>query len=104
MRPPPTILILLRSVRRELTLYERHADRPHRVSPMFSPDAQRIYFQSGRHGKPAIFSLHVERLVERIDEAGIGSLPIDFPISHISGQSLLIFRLRRVCGLARGFW
>jgi len=38
---------------------------------MFSPDAQRIYFQSDRHGKPAIYSLHVERLVERIDEAGI---------------------------------
>jgi oligogalacturonide lyase len=66
----PTILILLRSVRRELTLCEHRASHPDQVSPMFSPDAQRIYFQSDRHGKPAIYNLHVERLVERIDEAG----------------------------------
>ena len=66
----PTILIMLRSVRRELTLCEHRASRPDQVSPMFSPDAQRIYFQSDRHGKPAIYSLHVERLVERIEEAG----------------------------------
>lgn len=66
----PTILIMLRSVRRELTLCEHRASHPEQVSPMFSPDAQRIYFQSDRHGKPAIYALHVERLVERIDEAG----------------------------------
>jgi oligogalacturonide lyase len=66
----PTILIMLRSVRRELTLCEHRASHPDQVSPMFSPDAQRVYFQSDRHGKPAIYSLHVERLVERIDEAG----------------------------------
>ena len=66
----PTILIMLRSVRRELTLCEHRASHPDQVSPLFSPDAQRIYFQSDRHGKPAIYSLHVERLVERIDEAG----------------------------------
>ncbi|MBV9746550.1 MAG: PD40 domain-containing protein, partial [Acidobacteriia bacterium] len=41
---------------------------PERVSPMFSPDAQRIYFQSDRHGKQALYALHVERLVERIEE------------------------------------
>ena len=66
----PTILIMLRSVRRELTLCEHRASHPDQVSPMFSPDAQRIYFESDRHGKPAIYSLHVERLVERINEAG----------------------------------
>jgi len=66
----PTILIMLRSVRRELTLCEHRASHPDQVSPMFSPDAQRIYFQSDRHGKPAIYSLHVERLVERIGDAG----------------------------------
>jgi len=66
----PVILIMLPSVRRELTLCEHRASRPDQVSPMFSPDAQRIYFQSDRHGKPAIYSLHVERLVERIDEGG----------------------------------
>jgi len=43
---------MLRSVRRELTLCEHRASRP------------------DRHGKPAIYSLHVERLVERIGDAG----------------------------------
>jgi oligogalacturonide lyase len=33
---------------------------------MFSPDAQRIYFQSDRDGKPALYALHVEKLVEKI--------------------------------------
>jgi oligogalacturonide lyase len=64
----PAILILLRVVRRELTLCEHRASHPERVSPLFSPDAQRIYFQSDRHGKQAIYGLHVERLVERIEE------------------------------------
>jgi oligogalacturonide lyase len=61
----PTILLLVRSVRRELTLCEHRASRPETVAPMFSPDSQRIYFQSDRHGKPALYSMHVERLVER---------------------------------------
>ncbi|MBV8732531.1 MAG: PD40 domain-containing protein, partial [Acidobacteriia bacterium] len=64
----PAILIMLRIVRRELTLCEHRASHPDRVSPMFSPDAQRIYFQSDRHGKQALYALHVERLVERIEE------------------------------------
>lgn len=66
----PAILIMLRVVRRELTLCEHRASHPDRVSPLFSPDAQRIYFQSDRHGKQAIYSLHVERLVERIQDEG----------------------------------
>jgi oligogalacturonide lyase len=66
----PTILIMLRIVRRELTLCEHRASHPETVSPMFSPDAQRIYFQSDRHGKPALYALHVERLVERIEDEG----------------------------------
>ena len=63
----PVILILLRVTRRELTLCEHKASHPETVSPMFSPDAQRIYFQSDRHGRPALYSLHVERLVEKIE-------------------------------------
>ena len=64
----PAILILLRVTRRERILCEHRASRPDTVAPFFSPDAQRIYFQSDRHGKPAIYSLHVERLVERIED------------------------------------
>jgi oligogalacturonide lyase len=66
----PAVLIMLRITRRELTLCEHRASHPERVSPLFSPDAQRIYFQSDRHGKSAIYALHVERLVERIDDEG----------------------------------
>jgi oligogalacturonide lyase len=69
-RASPVILIMLRIVRRELTLCEHRASHPENVSPMFSPDAQRIYFQSDRHGKPALYALHVERLVERIEDEG----------------------------------
>lgn len=62
----PTVLLLLRVTRRELTLCEHRASHPETVSPVFAPDAQRIYFQSDLHGKPAIYGLHVERLVEKI--------------------------------------
>jgi len=63
----PVILILLRVTRRELTLCEHKATHPETVAPMFSPDAQRIYFQSDRDGKPALYALHVEKLVEKIE-------------------------------------
>jgi oligogalacturonide lyase len=63
----PVILIMLRVTRRERTLCEHKASHPEMVAPMFAPDAQRIYFQSDRHGKPALYALHVERLVEKIE-------------------------------------
>ena len=37
---------------------------------MFSPDSQRIYFQSDRDGKPAIYGMHVDKLVEKTDTEG----------------------------------
>ena len=46
---------------------EHKASNPRMVEPMFSPDAQRVYFESDRHGKPAIYCVHVEKLVEKID-------------------------------------
>jgi oligogalacturonide lyase len=61
----PTLLILLRITRRELTLCEHKATHPESVAPMFSPDSQRIYFQSDREGRSALYDLHVERLVEK---------------------------------------
>ncbi len=61
----PYVLLLLRVTRRELALCEHRASDPSRTSPVFSPDSQRIFFQSDRHGKPAIYMVAVERLVER---------------------------------------
>jgi oligogalacturonide lyase len=62
----PTVLLLLRVTRREFTLCEHKASSVAMVTPMFSPDAQRLYFESDRHGKPAIYAMNVEKLVEKI--------------------------------------
>jgi oligogalacturonide lyase len=60
----PTIILLLRSARREMTLCEHRASRPSAVSPVFSPDSRRVYYQSDHQGKWAIYSVNVELLVE----------------------------------------
>jgi oligogalacturonide lyase len=65
----PYVLILLRVTHRELTLCEHKASHPETVAPVFAPDSQRIYFQSDRDGKPAIYCVHAENLVERTDGA-----------------------------------
>jgi oligogalacturonide lyase len=64
----PTVLILLRVTRRELTLCEHKASHPETVAPLFAPDSQRVYFQSDRDGRPAIYCMHVEKLVEKTDD------------------------------------
>jgi len=37
------------------------------TTPLFSPDSQRIYFESDREGKPALYCMHVEKLVEKTE-------------------------------------
>jgi oligogalacturonide lyase len=61
----PNILLLLRNERREMVLCEHHASQPASVSPAFSPNSQRVYFESDRDGKWAIYSVNVEALVEK---------------------------------------
>jgi oligogalacturonide lyase len=63
----PYVLLLLRVTRREFAICEHRASDPARVAPIFSPDSQRIYFESDRHGRPAIYSVAVDRLVEQTD-------------------------------------
>jgi oligogalacturonide lyase len=63
----PTVLLLLRITKRELTLCEHKASHPEQTCPIFSPDSQRIYFQSDREGKNAIYCVHVEKLVEKTE-------------------------------------
>lgn len=58
------VLILVRAVRRELTLCEHRASDPAMVKPRFTPDSQNILFVSDRHGKPALYQVHVARFVE----------------------------------------
>jgi oligogalacturonide lyase len=66
----PALLLLLRVTRREFTLAEHKSSNPALVVPRFSPDSQRVYFQTDRHGKPAIYDMHVEKLVEKTDLEG----------------------------------
>lgn len=63
----PYVLILLRVTRRELTLCEHRASNPAMVQPTFAPDSQSVFFVSDRHGKPAIYRVHVEKFVEETD-------------------------------------
>lgn len=63
----PYVLLLVRSVKRELTVCEHKASDPRQVSPRFSLSSQRIFFQSDRHGKWAIYSMQVERFVEETE-------------------------------------
>jgi oligogalacturonide lyase len=60
----PNVVLLLRAVKRELTLCEHRASQPASVSPVFSPDSRRVYFQSDHEGKSALYSVNVELLVE----------------------------------------
>jgi oligogalacturonide lyase len=63
----PFVLLMLRITRRELALCEHKASDPSQVNPVFSPSSQRIYFQSDRLGKSTIFSVGVDRLVEKTE-------------------------------------
>lgn len=66
----PYMLLLLRSVKRELTLCEHKASDPRLVTAFFSPNSQRVIFQSDRDGKTAIYLMAVDRLVaDTADEA-----------------------------------
>lgn len=63
----PYVLVLVRSVRRELTLCEHKSGDTDLVAPIFSPTSQRIYFQSDRHGKAAIYSVVVDKFLEKTE-------------------------------------
>lgn len=65
----PYVLILLRVTRRELTLCEHRSSDPANVQPFFAPDSQSVFFQSDRHGKPAIYRVRVEKFVEETEPA-----------------------------------
>jgi oligogalacturonide lyase len=63
----PYILLLLRATHRELALCEHRSSDPASVAPTFSADSQKVYFQSDRHGKPALYSIRVDRLIEKTE-------------------------------------
>ena len=63
-RAQPNIVIMLRFPHREMTLCEHKDSHPAEVTPVFSPDNRRIYFESDREGNSALYSVNVELLVE----------------------------------------
>lgn len=63
----PHVLLLVRSVKRELTLCEHRASDPRMVAPVFSPNSQNVFFVSDQHGKPAIYAMNVEKFVAETD-------------------------------------
>ncbi|MBM3738163.1 MAG: hypothetical protein FJW39_20465 [Acidobacteria bacterium] len=64
----PYMLLMLRKPKRERALCEHRALDPTAVGPVFSPDSQRLVFTSELHGKPAIYMIDLQRLVEKTDE------------------------------------
>lgn len=64
----PCVLVLLRTTRREFTLCEHAASIPAATSPTFSPNSRWIFFQSDRHGKPALYGIKVEKLIETTED------------------------------------
>ena len=63
----PYVLLLARAAKREFTLAEHRASDPRIVAPVFMPNSQSVLFLSDRHGKPAIYSMPVDKLVAPTD-------------------------------------
>lgn len=63
----PYALLLLRLTRRELTLCEHRSRDASSSAIAFSPDSQRLLFQGDREGHPAVYSIKLERLVEKTE-------------------------------------
>ena len=63
----PYVLLLVWAAKRELTLCEHRASDPRMVAPIFSPNSQRIFFQSDKDGKVAIYSMFVDKLVSETE-------------------------------------
>jgi oligogalacturonide lyase len=63
----PYVLLLLRAARRELTVAEHKASDTSRAVVLFAPNSQRIYYHTDREGKSAIYSVELERFIEKTE-------------------------------------
>lgn len=64
----PHLLLMVRSVKRELTLCEHRAPSALQARPQFAPNSNRIAYQTDRHGNSVLYAMNVERLVEPTDQ------------------------------------
>lgn len=63
----PHLLVLLRSVKRELTICEHRCSDARLSRAVLSPNSTRMAFQTDRHGKLVVYSMAVDRLIESED-------------------------------------
>jgi oligogalacturonide lyase len=61
----PYFLLLLRAAHRELTIAEHRASDAAKAAILFSPDSQRVFWQTDREGRSAIYMMALERFIER---------------------------------------
>jgi oligogalacturonide lyase len=61
----PYLLLLLRAAQRELTIAEHRASDPSKAAIVFSPDSQRVFWQTDREGRPAVYTMALERFIEK---------------------------------------
>jgi len=65
----PHVLLLLRVTRRERTICEHKSSQV--AAPFFAPNSQRLFYQSDRDGKPAIYMVNTDKLVEKTEETNL---------------------------------
>lgn len=65
----PLVLLLLRVTKREFPLCEHRGKNGPTAPPVFTPNSQRIVFPGDRDGKPALYLLALEKLVEKTEES-----------------------------------
>lgn len=64
----PHILLMLRSVKRELTICEHRCSDARLSRAVLSPNSSRMAFQTDRHGNMVIYSMVVDRLIEETED------------------------------------
>jgi len=64
----PYVMILLRTARRELALCEHRAKDAATANPVFSFNTQQLFFAGDAEGRPTVYSVRLERLLENTDE------------------------------------
>jgi len=63
----PYLFLLVRAVKRELAIAEHKAADPTTVMPVFSPNSQRVFFETDRDGHRCLYSMVVDKLVEETE-------------------------------------
>lgn len=64
----PYLFLLVRTVKRELAIAEHKASDPTSVTPVFSPNSQRVFFETDREGHRCLYSMTVDKLVEETEQ------------------------------------